>query len=71
MSIVGGVTLSAALPVLAQAPRVPLYGENVREAWRTTPRQIDRILRGEKPADIPIEQPNTFDFIINSKQLGP
>jgi ABC-type uncharacterized transport system substrate-binding protein len=33
--------------------------------FRRTAELVDRILRGTKPADIPVEQPNVYDFVVN------
>ena len=49
------------------------YGPNVVELWRSGARQIDKILKGAKPGDLPVEQPTRFDLIINlrtAKALG-
>jgi len=49
------------------------YGPNVTEFYRRAAVFIDKILKGAKPADIPVEQPTKFDFIINlktAKQIG-
>ena len=43
------------------------YGPNFRELWRRTADFVDKILRGAKPADIPVEQPTKFDLVINLK----
>lgn len=43
------------------------FGENILAASYIPPRHIDRILRGANPADIPIEQPDKFDLVINKK----
>jgi putative ABC transport system substrate-binding protein len=49
------------------------YGANEIEPFKRVASMIDRILRGTKPADIPVEQPTRFEFVINlktAKQMG-
>jgi putative ABC transport system substrate-binding protein len=41
------------------------YGSNFPDLLRRAADFVDKILRGAKPADIPVEQPTKFDFIIN------
>lgn len=41
------------------------YGVNVPDLFRRTAELVNRILRGANPADIPVEQPNVFDFVVN------
>jgi len=41
------------------------YGPNLPDLYRRAAEFVDKILRGAKPADIPVEQPTKFDFIIN------
>jgi putative ABC transport system substrate-binding protein len=43
------------------------YAPNFEAIWRRTAGYIDRILKGAKPADLPVEQPTVFDFVINLK----
>ena len=43
------------------------YGSNVEEQYRNAASYIDRILRGAKPKDLPVQQPTKFDFVINLK----
>lgn len=48
------------------ADAAPLvYGANVKDIWRRTSIFVDKIIRGARPADIPVEAPTTFDFVIN------
>ena len=58
------------LPMLVQAGHVQAgglmsYGANVRDLFRRTGELVNRILRGANPADIPVEQPNVYDFVVN------
>jgi putative tryptophan/tyrosine transport system substrate-binding protein len=43
------------------------YGANFTENWRSAGRYIDRILKGAKPGDLPVEQPTRVQLIINQK----
>ena len=43
------------------------YGQNLRENLRSAAAYVDKIFKGAKPGDIPVQQPTTFELIINRK----
>lgn len=68
-----GLALNNRLPLLAEsAPWVEAgalmsYGANDLASYRRIANYVDRILKGSKPSDLPVEQPTKFDFVVNLK----
>src|SRR5262245_8307369 len=76
---VNTLALAARLPKMhglreyVEAGGLMSYGPNVPDLFRRAADYVDKIVRGTKPGDIPVEQPTKFDFVINlttAKALG-
>jgi putative tryptophan/tyrosine transport system substrate-binding protein len=51
----------------ADAGNLLTYGPNLRTTWKQAAGVVDRILRGARPADLPVEQPSSFELVINQR----
>jgi putative ABC transport system substrate-binding protein len=54
-------------PVFAQSGAICTYGPRLTDSYRRLAYYVDRILKGAKPADLPIEQPTQFELVVNLK----
>jgi len=67
------LTLHNRLPAMfsyrefADAGGLMSYGSNLREFFARGAVYVDKILKGAKPADLPVEQPTKFELVINLK----
>jgi putative tryptophan/tyrosine transport system substrate-binding protein len=67
LALNGRLPTMCAIHEFVTAGALMSYGTNFPDLFRRAGEHVDKILRGTKPADIPIEQPVKFDFAINLK----
>jgi putative ABC transport system substrate-binding protein len=74
-----GFALKSRLPAMyilresVDAGGLMYYGADLADTYRRIATYVDRILKGAKPADLPVEQPKKFELVINlktAKQIG-
>ena len=76
---IGSFALANRLPMVselrefAEAGGLASYGINRADLWRRSSSYVDKIMRGAKPGDLPVEQPTKFEMVINmntAKAIG-
>jgi putative tryptophan/tyrosine transport system substrate-binding protein len=73
LAVKNRLPVTYAQPEAVEAGGLMTYGVDITDLFRRAATYVDKILKGAKPADLPVEQPKKFEFIINlkaAKQIG-
>jgi putative ABC transport system substrate-binding protein len=60
-----GIPVVSGWSSFARSGGVMTYGPNLWESFRLLARSVDKILKGARPAEVPVEQPTTFELVVN------
>jgi putative tryptophan/tyrosine transport system substrate-binding protein len=67
LAIKSGLPMVSPFREVADAGGLMSYGPNILDMWRRSAVYVDKIFKGAKPGDLPIEQPTKFELVINLK----
>ena len=67
LALASRLPMMATDPGYAQAGGLMDYGGNILESWYRAAYYVDRLLKGAKPADLPVEHPRQFKLVLNLK----
>jgi ABC-type uncharacterized transport system substrate-binding protein len=73
MSLKSGIPSMYTAPLYAELGGILSYGADISDLCRRSAGHVDKILKGAKPGDLPIEQPTKFDLVVNlrtAKKMG-
>ena len=62
-----GIPVASEFSIMARAGSLMSYGPSLLDQWARATYYADKILKGAKPADLPVQQPTRFEFLINLK----
>src|SRR4029453_12372758 len=67
LALKNGMPTISGESIYAQVGGLMNYGPDIPDSWRRAATYVDKILKGAKPADLPVEQPTKFEVVINLK----